>query len=176
MLNRTGLGVSRQGAQDGLVIEGRIMIFFEFGTLSSMLIRFFTRTLERHTLCLHVHVLLLLRRSSNLRRRSIHHGSWCRSNIGVHGRLRLHGLLELVRLGLRRLLLLVLRLARAGTLSFLTTGGGFPRSSPPGAWPTSNRIQGRVDFPGILAQGAVRLGLLLGPPQALEVLAGSNIS
>lgn len=92
-------GVSCQGAQDGFIVQSRVVVLFELGTLSSMLIRLLTYALEGHALWLQYHGLrrlgrLLRRRDRGLClcRGGIHHGGWCRANAGVHRRLWLHGL------------------------------------------------------------------------------------
>lgn len=185
----TWAGVSRQRAQDSFVVEGRIVVFFEFRTLSSMLIRLLTLTLERHTLWLQDHGL----RRRRLRRlrdlglvlcgSSIHHGGWCRANSGIHRRLGLHRLFQIQWLCLRWLLLLNVGLRRrrgTGALGPLSirrgTANGLPGPSSSRARPSGDGIQGRVNLPGVVTQGAICLSFLLCSAEALEVLASTSVS
>lgn len=185
----TWAGVSRQRAEDSFVVEGRIVVLFEFGTLSSMLIRLFTCTLERHTLWLQDHGLRLRRRRRlrdlrlGLGRRSIHHGGRCRANSGIHRRLRLKRMFQIQWLCLRWLLLQNLGLRRrggAGALGPLSIRRGTANRlpGPSSSWtrPSSDGIQGRVDLPGVVTHGAICLSLLLCSAETLEVLAGTGIS
>ncbi len=50
-----------------------------------------------------------------------------------------------------------------------SAGGLFPGPSPPGSWPSSDGIQGRVKSARALARHAI-VGLVLSPTKALEVL------
>lgn len=182
-------GVRCQGAQDGFVVEGRIVVLFELGTLCSMLIRLLARTLERNTLWLQDHRLRLRRlwrlrdRGLSLCRRGIHHRGGRRANARIHRRLWLHGLFQIQWLCLWWLLLLLnLRLRRrgAGTVRPLgirsRTANRLPGPSPSRTRPSSDGIQGRVDFPGVVTQCAVSFSLLLCSAETLEVLAKADVN
>lgn len=186
----TWAGVSRQRAEDSFVVEGRIVVLFEFGSLSSMLIRLLTCTLERHTLWMQDHGLLRRRRRRRLRdlrlglgRRSIHHGGRCRADSGIHRRLRLQRMFQIQWLCLRLLLLLNLGLRRRGGTGALgplsirrCTANRLP--GPASSWtrPSSDGIQGRVDLTGVVTHGAICLSLLLCSAETLEVLASTDVS
>jgi hypothetical protein len=57
-----------------------------------------------------------------------------------------------------------------GSYSAGITGGLFPRPSPARPRPSSDGVEGGIGLSRVLASGAV-LGFVLGPPEALEVLA-----
>lgn len=179
VLHTARVVVRGQGTEYGLVIEGRVVVFFEFGTLSSMLIRLLTGILKRHTLSMH-HNRLLWRGHLHLRGGRFHHWRWSRPNTRVHGRLRWQRLLRDVRwLSLRRLLLGLCRVDDIrvfGSIASCRIDRGLLGSSSTRTWTASDGVLCRVDLPGIVTQGAICLSLLLSPTKALEVLAGIPVS